>query len=243
MKKVSYLFFALLILSFISCKKEEPKDEPEIPEPTPTPITVTDKDGNVYNTITIGTQVWMVENLKVTKYNDGTPIPNVTSNTAWAALTTGAYCDYNNDAANGTKYGKLYNWYAINTGKLAPEGWHVPTDAEWMTFESYIASKFGSSGTEAKALAAKTDWKATTSAGSPGNDLSINNSIGFSALPGGYRGAENGFFNALEMNSSWWSTDGFSTGAWGRYLSFNMADLSGYSSLKGNGMSVRCIKD
>src|SRR5574344_55140 len=88
--------------------------------------TVTDIDGNVYHTITIGTQTWMVENLKVSKYNDGTAIPNVTDATAWAALTTGAYCDYNNDVANGTKYGHLYNWYAVNTGKLAPSGWHGP---------------------------------------------------------------------------------------------------------------------
>ena len=92
--------------------------------------TVKDIDGNVYHTVTIGTQIWMVENLKTTKYRNGDGIPNVTDNTQWGNLTTWAYCNYNNDAANGTKYGKLYNWYAVNDSRnIAPTGWHVPTDA------------------------------------------------------------------------------------------------------------------
>ena len=96
--------------------------------------TVTDIDGNVYHFETIGTQVWMVENLKTTKYRDGTSIPNVTINSAWSSLTTGAYCDYSNTSSNSDVYGRMYNWYAINdTHHICPAGWHIPTDAEWTT--------------------------------------------------------------------------------------------------------------
>ena len=104
--------------------------------------TVTDIDGNVYHTVTIGTQTWMVENLKTTKYNDGTAIPLVTDSTAWLNLTTPGYCWYNNDAATyKNTYGALYNWFTVNTSKLAPSGWHVPTDAEWTTLITYLGGE------------------------------------------------------------------------------------------------------
>src|ERR1035437_5241046 len=93
--------------------------------------TVKDKDGNVYQTVKIGTQVWMVENLKTTKYNNGDPINNVSDKKTWSQLSTGAWCNSDNDIATRNKYGKLYNWYAVKTGNLAPSGWHVPSDAEW----------------------------------------------------------------------------------------------------------------
>ena len=99
---------------------------------------ITDIDGNTYKTVTIGTQTWMAENLKVTKYNDGIAIPNVTDNTAWRELTTGALCDYGNTPSNSETYGKLYNWHAVNTGKLCPTGWHVPSDAEWTELTDYL---------------------------------------------------------------------------------------------------------
>ncbi|MDD4729737.1 MAG: FISUMP domain-containing protein, partial [Dysgonamonadaceae bacterium] len=112
------------------------------------PVTVTDIDDNVYHTVTIGTQVWMVENLKTTKYNDGTSIPLVSDGTAWSNLATPGYCFYNNDAANKSTYGALYNWFTVNTNKLAPTGWHVPTDAESTTLENYlIANGFNYDGT------------------------------------------------------------------------------------------------
>ena len=95
--------------------------------------TVKDIDGNIYNTVSIGTQCWTKENLKTTKYKDGTAIPTGLNDAEWANTTTGAYAIYDNNAANNTTYGKLYNWYAVNTGNLAPAGWHVPTDAEWTT--------------------------------------------------------------------------------------------------------------
>lgn len=244
MKKICYLFFSLLILSFSSCN-EEKKDEPETtPEsPTPTPITVTDKDGNVYNTITIGTQVWMVENLKVTKYNDGTPIPNVTSNTAWAALTTGAYCNYNNDAANGSKYGKLYNWYAVNSGKLAPEGWHIPTKTEWETLVAYVSANLGTSTSISKALAAQTDWQVSMLANVPGNDLSKNNSTGFTALPGGNQNFNGSFYDG-GYEGYWWSSTAYDTEfSWFSSVNSESIGMSVYWLKNGNGLSVRCIKD
>lgn len=100
--------------------------------------TITDADGNTYNTIWINGRQWMKENLKTTKYNNGTNIPNVTDNGTWAGLSTPAYCWYNNDIANKPNYGALYNWYAVNTGNLCPTGWHVPTDAEWYAMENYV---------------------------------------------------------------------------------------------------------
>ena len=102
-------------------------------------VVVQDIDGNNYLTVTIGTQIWMAENLRTTKYNDGTAIPLVTDNTTWANLTTPAYCWYNNDAkTNGSTYGALYNWYSVNTKKLCPTGWHVPNDTEWTTLTTYL---------------------------------------------------------------------------------------------------------
>jgi uncharacterized protein (TIGR02145 family) len=96
--------------------------------------TVTDIDGNVYQTVTLGGQVWMAENLKVTRYRNGDPIPCVNDASAWSGLSTGAYCHYNNDFNNAAIYGRLYNWYAVSDSRnIAPGGWHVPTDTEWQT--------------------------------------------------------------------------------------------------------------
>jgi len=154
---------------------------------------MTDIDGNTYKTVTIGTQTWMAENLKVTKYNDGTNIPNVTDDTEWGNLTTGAYCNYNNDQSNVATYGRLYNWYAVNTGKLCPTGWHVPSDAEWTTLEDYlIANGYNYDGTTidnkiAKAMASSSGWESYSEVGVIGNDdyPEKQNASGFTALPGG----------------------------------------------------------
>ena len=157
---------------------------------------MTDQDGNIYKTVTIGTQTWMAENLRTTKYNDGTDINEVTNDLAWYSTTSAAYCNYNNTSSFDliATYGRLYNWYAVNTGKLAPEGWHVPNDAEWLTLINYL---------NANPYAAKKlkEW---------GNmhwnvsDLGTNES-GFTALPGGYRYLE-GDFLARGSAGFWWST-------------------------------------
>jgi uncharacterized protein (TIGR02145 family) len=213
--------------------------------------TVTDIEGNVYNTITIGTQVWMVENLKTTKYNDGTVIPLVTDNTDWGNRTTPGYCWYNNDSAMYKNiYGALYNWYTVNTGKLAPTGWHVPTDTEWTTLENYlIANGYNYDGSTsgyyyAKSLAATTDWAIDSGTGTIGNDLTKNNRSGFSALPGGYRNIGNGTFHYVGRYGNWWSSTEYYTGnAWYRGMYYGVSYVHRLNYDKQNGFSVRCVRD
>ncbi|MCB9001260.1 MAG: fibrobacter succinogenes major paralogous domain-containing protein [Bacteroidales bacterium] len=165
---------------------------------TTTNGTVTDIDGNTYITVTIGNQVWMAENLKTTHYNDGTAIPNVTDGNEWAALTTGAYCWYSNATAYKDTYGALYNWYAVNTGKLAPTGWHVATDAEWTTLTTYLGGESVAGG--------KLKETDTTHWASP--NTGATNETGFTALPGGYRG-RGGAFGGIGGYGYWWSATEF----------------------------------
>jgi len=212
-------------------------------------ITVTDIDGNVYKTVKIGTQVWIAENLKTTKYNNGTNIPNVTDATAWGALKTPGYCFYDNSAANKSNYGALYNWYTVNTGKLAPEGWHVPTDAEWKTLEEYlIANGYNYDGSTtgnkiAKSLAATTLWNTYTEVGTIGDNLTKNNKTSFTALPGGYRVTNGTFFN-VGYNGYWWSSTEYSTTyAWYRHLYYDGYNLYRSNDTKSYGFSVRCVRD
>lgn len=218
--------------------------------------TVTDIDGNVYKTVRIGKQVWTVENLKTTQYNDGTPIPHVTERgvsggtTGWRNLTTGAYCYYDTNPDYKGKYGALYNWYAVNTGKLAPKGWHVPTDSEWTELEEYLIangynwddSKFKNK--IAKALAAKTDWIQSNEIGAPGNDLSRNNASGFSALPGGARSYSGDFNGNISNRGDWWSaTAEGESYAYSRYLNSGNEELFGSFFPQSTGFHVRLVKD
>jgi uncharacterized protein (TIGR02145 family) len=205
--------------------------------------TVTDIDGNVYHTVTIGSQVWMVENLKVTHYRNGDVIQNVTDNTQWANLTTGAYCNYNNDSNNALTYGRLYNWYAVNDArKIAPAGWHVPTDAEWKQLEMYL----GMSQSQADAAG----WRGTdqgsqlkNSSGWYNNGNGINSS-GFSALPGGYREYGGTFIYVGYYAVFWSSTESSSSSAWSRALYYDLSDVDRYyGDYKRYGFSVRCLRD
>ena len=155
--------------------------------------TVTDFDGNVYNTITIGSQVWTTSNLKTTHYRNGTLIPNVTDNTAWAALSTGAYSNYNNDEANVATYGRLYNWYAVaDANNIAPAGWHAPSYTELYTT---LMNSLGGCGSQlvGKKLKDNILWNG-------------DNSSGFRALPGGSRYSGNGTFGAINFNGYWWTS-------------------------------------
>jgi uncharacterized protein (TIGR02145 family) len=239
----SLAFFAILLMFASSCTKEDPSDI--INDGS----TVTDVEGNVYNTVKIGTQTWMVENLKTTKYNDGTSIPVVSDGTAWTVLTTPGYCFYGNDAANKTTYGALYNWYTLNTGKLAPSGWHVPTDAEWTTLENYlIANGYNYDGTTtdnriAKSLAATTGWTTSTNTGAIGNDLTKNNTSGFSGLSGGCRNF-NGSFSNIGTYGYWWSSTEGNTGyAWFHALHCLSSSENKASYYKQTGISIRCIQN
>lgn len=202
---------------------------------------VKDIDGNKYKTIKIGTQTWLSENLKTTTYNDGTPIPRVKSYDAWAELSTPAYCWYSNDSTNKEDYGALYNWYAVNTKKLCPEGWHVPSDKEWTELRSYLGDK-GDAGNALKE-AGTSHWK------SPNSDAS--NSTGFRGLPGGYRDYK-GPFNLLRTDGYWWSStesywyihpDSASNIAFYRNLRYDDHDLFRSVTDKSFGLCVRCLMD
>jgi len=195
--------------------------------------TVTDIDGNVYQTVTIGTQVWMKENLKVTHYRNGVAIPNVTDGATWAGLTTGAYCEYNNDVNNVSTYGRLYNWYSVaDSRNIAPTGWHVPTDAEWQTLVDYLG---GSSVAGGK-------MKEVGYAHWLNPNTGANNESGFSGLPGGYRYSD-GTYQSIGGSAYFWSsTEGSSNSAWYRYLHYDYSGVGRLTSDKRLGFSVRCVK-
>ena len=214
--------------------------------------TVTDIDGNVYWAVKIGSQVWTVQNLRTTKYNDGTEIPYAKDSATWVNLTTPGYCYYKNMTKPDSikKYGVLYNWYAVNTKKLAPEGWHVPTDAEWKTLENYlIANGYNWDGTTsgnkiAKSLAAKTDWYTQTGldVGTIGNDMSKNNRSGFLALPCGSRNTDGKF--DFGGSANWWTATEFNgSGGVARNLYYDYEELFWNSNYKRCGFSVRLVKD
>ena len=196
--------------------------------------TVTDADGNVYYTLTFGTQEWMAENLKTTKYSDGSDIQNITDNTAWINLTDGAYTDYNNTPSNSEIYGRLYNWYAVNTDKnICPTGWHAPTDTEWSTLENFlIVNGYNFDGTTsgakiAKSLAATTLWNGSVTTGAVGNTdyPAYRNKTNFSALPSGSRDFD-GAFHSIGVYCTWWSaTEQDSVDAWTRFLFYDSPAL------------------
>jgi len=202
-----------------------------------------DADGNNYSVVTIGTQTWMAENLRTSKYRNGVSIPNVTDNTLWGALTTGAQCGFKNSADSISKYGRLYNFYAVvDTRNIAPTGWHVPTNTEWTTLTNYVtASAVGTSLTTAKALASTRYWKSDTMTGHIGNNPTLNNSTGFSALPSGYRN-HSGFFEYTGICCNWWTaTETASSDARNWQMASGYANWSGMFKLSGN--SMRCVMD
>jgi len=206
--------------------------------------TVKDIDGNTYNTVQIGTQCWTKENLKVTKYNDGTTIPLDTSGglngngtgQTWVARTTGTRTIYGHSASNLATYGYLYNWYAaIDTKGLCPSGWHVPSDGEWTTLTNYLGGE-SVAGDKMKTIGTS-NWDSS----SPG----VNNDSGFSALPGSSRSSGDGSFCCIGSYAIFWSaTEEDNTRAWQRFLTsiYSKADR-GKSTDKSIGASVRCLKD
>lgn len=196
--------------------------------------TLTDPDGNEYTTVTIGTQVWMVQNLRTTRYNDGTAIPQVAHDSLWEELSTPGCCWYGNDeAANKATYGALYNWYAASTGRLAPTGWRVPTNVDLNTLAAYLDGDTVA-GAQMKE-AGTVHWR------SPNTDAT--NSSGFTALPGGLR-LEDGVFYYQGENGCWWSaTEYFGSFAHGCDLGYNRGSLNRSNYPKGYGHSVRLMRD
>jgi len=219
---------------------------------------VTDQDGNTYDYLTYGDQVWTVENAEMVTYRDGTPIPQVTDNTEWQSLATGAWCYYDNDPTKP----RLYNWYAVmgihdavsltdpsQRKQFAPEGWHVPSDAEWTTLEEHlIANGYNYDSTTtgnkiAMSMASTTGWISSTGTGAVGNDQSTNNDSGFNAFPEGYRNDDGSFNNEANFAFFWSSTEYNSDDAWFRSLSSYNSDLFRGGNHEQNGFSVRFVKD
>ena len=194
--------------------------------------TMTDIEGNVYNIVTIGSQVWMKENLKTTKYNDGSVIPE--NNTEF--LSTPAFTWYNDSSSYKTPYGALYNWYVVETGMLCPTGWHVPTSDEWTILATFLG---GDSIAGGKLKESGLNYWNSPNTGA-------DNSTGFSALPGGQRFPGGGYFSIGNVSYFWSSSQSQSigNGAWVRQLSYyNNYFIPSDHPVKSCGFSVRCLKD
>lgn len=220
----------IMLLSVASgCSEKDDTETPVVPS------TVTDADGNVYHTITIGTQVWMVENLRTTKYRNGDPITHLTDDVQWVSTSDGAYCAYSNMATLGSTYGMLYNWYAVDDSRqIAPTGWHVPSDAEWTTLVDFLGGEATAGG----------KMKETGEVHWASPNTGATNSSGFTALSGGFR-ANNGYCTGLSGFACFWtSTENYpETSAWYRGLYSESAEIGRNIDFEKNGFYVRCLKD
>jgi len=225
-KIIKYSFKSLTILGFLilnSCEKEKNSGLP------------TDGDGNKYDTVVIGTQVWLSENLKTTKYSNKVSIPLVTDNAQWASTTSAAFCWYNNDPSYKDSYGALYNWWAVNVSYLCPVGWHVPSQEEWTILIDYLGGEYEAGGKLKET--GFTNWL------SPNEGAS--NETGFTALPGGNRYFGDGSFEGIRSIGYWWTSTKMNdeTAAWRVRMFYqnNLAKIGAFN--KPTGMSVRCLKD
>jgi uncharacterized protein (TIGR02145 family) len=200
---------------------------------TPTPTSTPNPCPNcVENDIIIGTQTWAGCNLNVSTYRNGDLIPEVTDQTTWSGLTTGAWCYYNNDSSNGIIYGKLYNWYAVNDPRgLAPLGYHVPSDTEWTTLTTYLGGLTIAGGS----------MKETGLCHWLSPNTSATNSSNFTGLPGGYRDKD--AFYAINGVGNWWSSSEIGITGWYRFLNSSLGSVGRNNNNKLNGFSVRLIKD
>ena len=228
---------AILVVFTASCKKEEQGGLSDVSG------TLKDADGNVYKTIVIGNQEWMAENLRTTRFSDGSPISSPgPDNRAWETNSTGAYSWYKNDEANFKEaYGALYNWHAVSSGKLCPAGWRVPADDDWTKLNRHLAADAGN----------KLKWSGSQHW--QGNNSGATNETGFNALPGGVRysslpggSKENreGYFYYLGKTGRWWTATGHTlTEAWYRSVYSDQGGVYRSHNRKGTGFSVRCMRD
>jgi uncharacterized protein (TIGR02145 family) len=252
MKKIIAISFliALTVSAFNSCKKDDSSKESGSPyngkttaqfNPEITYGTMSDQDGNVYKTITFGakstngiSQTWMAENLRTTKYNDGSDIPNVTDDVSWAGLTSGAYCSYNNTTNPDTiaTYGFLYNFYTIDTKKIAPSGWHIPTDLEWRRLiQQSGGTTIGGGGMKEAGTA---HWAEPNYWGY--------NSSGFTAVPSGIRHYQ-GLFRLFGETAEWWSAEYILNTAFSYHVATDGASAPINNTDKRFGYSIRLVKD
>jgi uncharacterized protein (TIGR02145 family) len=239
--RIFVLFISFIILFNEGCKKSD-DSELNLTNGKTSAIfnskvsygTLTDQDGNIYKTVTIGTQTWMAENLRTTKYNDGTNIPLI-DYISWQYVNTGAFCNFNKTKNVDTiaTYGRLYNWYAASTGKLAPKGWHVPTDEDWMTLSNFLGGESVAGG---KLKEAETvHWEDV--------NTGATNETGFTALPGGILGSDMQFVS-FGFYGFWWSaTEEDETTSWAMLMHRYRTILGREKYNKYSGLSVRCIKD
>lgn len=236
MKKLNWIILILIIFFIYSCNKEDttPKlfqeDEP-----------VTDWEGNTYKTVKIGDQIWMAQNLRTFYYRNGDNIGQVRGS-AWSDLRRGAHCYYEGET-NLTGVYVLYNCWAVHDERnIAPEGWHVSTEADWVILENYISSQIGADGSIAKALASTWGWETSDRPNTVGNDMSKNNSFGFNAEPCGYRHPDGDYVGAGKYANFWlgggligsnreilWLSNAISGGETGNQAAY--------------GYAVRCVKD
>lgn len=202
-----------------------------------TGTTVSDADGNIYNSVVIGDQEWMKENLKTTKFNDNTEIENIVDPTKWARATSAAYSWYDNDSSKINIYGALYNWHAVNSGKLCPKGWRVPDDNDWQKLTDFLGG-IDNAGGKLK-ISDSSLWNQSNKGAA--------NESGFSAVPGGYRFGNYwypGNFYEIGVNGYWWSdTEYTKTHAWSRTINSEKTKVYRSFFIKNSGFSVRCIKN
>jgi uncharacterized protein (TIGR02145 family) len=246
----TFLLFGMFALLTTNCKKDNSSSgnpyngrTTAVFNPNLTYGTLTDQDGNIYKTIKIGNQTWMAENLRTTKYIDGSDIPNVTSDTAWRALTKGAYCTYNNttDLDTISTYGMLYNWFAVCYSRIAPTGWHVPNDSDWLI----LASNLGPIRDDNAQRIEGGRLKEIDTLHWHSPNRYANNSTGFTGLPGGGRFVFDSFWG-IGVEGRWWSTSYFSGDVRITVLGHHYGGISldAVNLTQGIfGFSVRCVKD
>jgi uncharacterized protein (TIGR02145 family) len=226
----------VVLLVAISCKKESSIQSSSISDESSMQHDITHMNAS-YASVTIGTQVWMKNNLNVSRYRNGDRIPQIKDSAKWANLTTGAWCWYNNDSANGRIYGRLYNWYAVHDPRgLAPAGWHIPSDTEWTTLSTYLGDNAGGKLKETGTIEAGTGlWYAP--------NKGATNESGFTGLPGGHRLSSGSFFHIGNYGNWWSSTQVDTTNAWNRTLTYLNGNVGRSYHYLQSGFSVRCLKD
>lgn len=235
MRVVNFFFFAIVACCFMQgCSKDDVGSEsPKVVYDDP----LQDVDGNIYKTVKIGTQIWMAENLRTTKYSDGTPIAEVSASPAWSELESGAYCAYNNDQTDVEIYGLLYNWYVVDDSRNAcPDGWRVPTDEDMSTLTNYLGGMQYAGGKLKES--GLVHWSSPNSG--------AENLYGFAALPAGARNS-NGSFGSLmndkgNYNGIWYNKKTGTMG-WMLHIVYNDKGVSASTFSAKTGASIRCVKD